>query len=78
MPGDNPASSNVSGYQYQWWTPREWDGDFLARGIWGQTIYIHPENRVVIVKLAADQKNFDQRYKLAYLDYIQELAQSLR
>jgi CubicO group peptidase (beta-lactamase class C family) len=78
MPGDNPASSNVSGYQYQWWTPREWDGDFLARGIWGQTIYVHPQNGVVIVKLAADQKNFDQRYKLAYLDYIQALAQSLR
>lgn len=77
MPGDNPASSNVSGYQYQWWTPRDWDGDFLARGIWGQNIYVHPRNRVVIVKLAADQKNFDPRYKLAYVDYLQDLAQSL-
>jgi len=77
MPGENPQSSNVSGYQYQWWTPRDWDGDFLARGIWGQNIYVHPGNRVVVVKLGADQKNFDPRYKLAYIDYIQDLAQSL-
>jgi CubicO group peptidase (beta-lactamase class C family) len=77
MPGENPQSSNVSGYQYQWWTPRDWDGDFLARGIWGQTIYVHPGKRVVIVKLGADQKNFDPRYKLAYIDYLQDLAQSL-
>lgn len=77
MPGKNPGSSNVSGYQYQWWTPRDWDGDFLARGIWGQNIYVHPGNRVVIVKLAADQKNFDPDFKLAYVDYLQDLAQSL-
>ncbi|MDX1736526.1 MAG: serine hydrolase domain-containing protein, partial [Halioglobus sp.] len=77
MPGDNPQSSNPSGYQYQWWTPRDWDNDFLARGIWGQNIYVHPGNRVVIVKLAADQKNFDKRYKLAYIDYLQDLGQSL-
>lgn len=77
MPGENPKSSNVSGYQYQWWTPRDWDGDFLARGIWGQNIYVHPENGVVIVKLAADQKNFDPRQKLAYIDYLQDLGQSL-
>ena len=77
MPGDNPASSNPSGYQYQWWTPRDWDGDYLARGIWGQNIYVHPRNRVVIVKLAADPQNFDKTMKLAYIDYLQDLAQSL-
>lgn len=77
MPGPNTGSSNDSGYQYQWWTPRDWDGDFLARGIWGQNIYVHPGNRVVIVKLAADQKNFDPRFKLAYIDYMQDMAQSM-
>lgn len=77
MPGENPASSNVSGYQYQWWTPRDWDGDFLARGIWGQNVYVHPEHRVVIVKLAADQQNFDPQFKQAYIDYLQDIAQSL-
>ena len=78
MPGDNPASSSSAGYMYQWWTPRKWDGDFLARGIWGQNIYVHPRNRIVIVKLAADQKNFDPRYKLAYIDYLQALGQSFQ
>ena len=77
MPGDNPGSSSTAGYMYQWWTPRNWDGDFLARGIWGQNIYVHPGNDVVIVKLAADQKNFDPRFKLDYIDYLQALAQSL-
>ncbi|MEM9176906.1 MAG: serine hydrolase domain-containing protein [Myxococcota bacterium] len=77
MPGENPASTNTAGYMYQWWTPRNWDGDFLARGIWGQNIYVHPGNGVVIVKLAADQKNFDPRFKLDYIDYLQALAQAL-
>lgn len=77
MPGNNPASSNTAGYQYQWWTPRQWDGDFLARGIWGQNIYVHPKNRVVIVKLAADPTNFNTPVKLAYIDYLQDIAQSL-
>lgn len=77
LPGDNPASSNPSGYAYQWWTPRNPDGDFLARGIWGQNIYVHPKNEVVIVKLAADEKNFDKAVKLAYIDYLQDMAQSL-
>lgn len=77
MPGKNPGSSNQSGYQYQWWTPKDWDNDYLARGIWGQNIYVHPKNKVVIVKLAADQKNFDPTYKQAYIDYMQDLAQSL-
>jgi hypothetical protein len=31
----------------------------------------------VIVKLAADQQNFDTEYKLAYIDYLQDIAQSL-
>lgn len=77
MPGENAASSNPSGYSYQWWTPREWDGDFLARGIWGQNIYVQPEKNIVIVKLAADEKNFDKTIKLAYIDYLQDLAQAL-
>ncbi len=77
LPGDNARSSNTSGYKFQWWTPREPDDDFLARGIWGQNIYVHRGNRVVIVKLSADQSNFDARLKLDYIDYLQDLAQSL-
>jgi len=76
MPGENPRSTSTAGYMYQWWTPEDWDGDFLARGIWGQNIYVHPGNGVVIVKLAADQKNFDPRYKNDYIRYLQSIGRS--
>ncbi len=39
------------GYGFQWWT--EDDGVFVASGIFGQTIRIDPERRLVIVLLSA-------------------------
>jgi CubicO group peptidase (beta-lactamase class C family) len=44
------------GYQYQWWIPPNSDGDFLARGLRGQYIYIDPRQKVVIVKTSAAEK----------------------
>ncbi len=41
------------GYGYQWWVP-DGEGDFLAMGIWGQFVYVHPGHRVVIVKTSTD------------------------
>lgn len=58
QPGDNPDSSWTFGYGYQWWLPEELQGDFLAIGVWGQYIYVHPEHEMVIVKTSADT-NFD-------------------
>jgi CubicO group peptidase (beta-lactamase class C family) len=43
------------GYQYQWWIPRDSQGDFAAIGIWGQMIYVNPAAKVVIVKTSADE-----------------------
>lgn len=37
-------------YQYQWWLPSE-NGDFMARGILGQYIYVYPEKDLIIVRL---------------------------
>jgi CubicO group peptidase (beta-lactamase class C family) len=54
QPGDNPDSSWTFGYGYQWWLPEAPQGDFLAIGVWGQYIYVHPELDVVIVKTSAD------------------------
>ena len=42
------------GYGYQWWVPDGDEGDFLAMGIWGQFVYVHPGHRVVIVKTSTD------------------------
>ena len=53
QPGDNPLSYWVLGYGYQWWIPQNPEGDFLAVGVAGQYIYVHPAHRLVIAKTSA-------------------------
>jgi CubicO group peptidase (beta-lactamase class C family) len=53
QPGENPASSWVLGYGYQWWVPQQADGEFLAIGIYNQFIYVYPRLGVVIAKTSA-------------------------
>ncbi len=53
------------GYGYQWWIPpnsAQNGGDFLARGVYGQYIYINPTRRTVVIKTSGtkDLKNFGQ------------------
>lgn len=47
------------GYQYQWWTPQDADGEFLACGVYGQYIYVFPKQNLVIVKTSADPNMSD-------------------
>jgi CubicO group peptidase (beta-lactamase class C family) len=48
------APSFGNGYGYQWWlNANSPDRAFRAVGIYGQTIYINPAKRVVIVQLSA-------------------------
>jgi CubicO group peptidase (beta-lactamase class C family) len=56
------ASANTSpgqyGYGYQWWIPKSaTTGEFMARGIYGQYIYINRPKGIVIVTTGAD-RNF--------------------
>lgn len=37
-------------YQYQWWLPSD-QGDYMAQGILGQYIYVHPEKNLIIVRM---------------------------
>lgn len=60
QPGENPDSHWSFGYGYKWWIPEEPESDFVAIGIWGQYVYVHPEYRVVISKTSADY-DFDKR-----------------
>lgn len=53
QPGERSSSYWVLGYGYQWWVPLRPEGDFLAIGIYGQFIYVHPVYRVVIAKSSA-------------------------
>ncbi len=66
------------GYGYQWWVPvGSTAGQFMARGIYGQYIYIDQPRNVVIASHAADRKfreagAFDQN-----LAAFREIAESL-
>ena len=54
MPGrDNPGSATPFGYGFQWWTPSEPHGDFMAFGIYHQTIYVDPTTGIIIAKTSA-------------------------
>ena len=66
VPADWIASSTIASaptapdkirYGYQWWIPKEArDGVFMARGIYGQYIYIDQPRDVVIVTTGADRQ----------------------
>ena len=47
MRASTTPSTAYEGYGYQWWLPSE--GAFMADGIFGQTIWIHPTTRTIIV-----------------------------
>jgi len=54
-----PDEEDGFGYGYQWWIPDgsiENGGDYQARGIYGQFIYVNPKSRTVIVRTAANRK----------------------
>ena len=65
LPGDWIAASTIASapteagkirYGYQWWIPKDAvDGVFMARGIYGQYIYIDQIRDVVIVATGADR-----------------------
>jgi CubicO group peptidase (beta-lactamase class C family) len=54
MPGPKPGTTNEMGYGYQWWIPADPRGDFMALGVYDQTIYVDPAHRLVIVLNAVD------------------------
>lgn len=52
-----PTSAGEYGYGFQWWMPKDGrEGEFLARGVYGQYIYINRPLGVVIATNAADRK----------------------
>lgn len=52
-----PASGKFYDYGYQWWIPKDASPrEYLARGIYGQYIYINEPENVVIVMNSADRQ----------------------
>lgn len=44
------SEGSYDGYQYQWWIPSK-DGAFMAQGILGQYVYVHPTENIIIVRM---------------------------
>ncbi len=73
-----PATPTAHGYGFQWWLPSDaTDGEYFARGIYGQYIYVNqPEGTVVALNSAdlafteagAHQQNLDMFREIAAQD----------
>jgi len=44
------SEGSAAYYQYQWWLPSK-NGDFIANGILGQFIYVHPAKNLIMIRL---------------------------
>jgi CubicO group peptidase (beta-lactamase class C family) len=53
QPGARVTSTWVLGYGYQWWLPEAPEGDYLAIGVYGQFLYVHPGRGIVIARSSA-------------------------
>ncbi len=49
------SALKLRGYQYQWWVPAGYDGEYFANGVWGQMIWVSEKTNTVIVKTSVDQ-----------------------
>ena len=79
LPGDNPQSSSIWGYGYQWWIPTKPDGEYLAAGIYNQYIYVYPRHNLVIVKNTANHNYTRDKEpsKAMHVAFFREIARQL-
>jgi CubicO group peptidase (beta-lactamase class C family) len=50
------SALKIRGYQYQWWVPAGYDGEYFANGVWGQMIWVSEKTNTVIVKTSVDKE----------------------
>lgn len=71
-----PTAEGAIGYGYQWWVPiSAHDGEFMARGVYGQYIYIDQSRNVVIMSTGADRKFRDTGVSRSNTEMFRKLAQ---
>ena len=81
QPGENnPASSSADGYGFQWWIPAGADDEFMAKGIYGQYIYVDPDQDLVIVKISAnpDYTKREQRWGAKHMALFRAISEHYR
>ena len=54
IPGRRSNARSKDGYGYQWWIPLGAEDEFNAQGIYGQFIYVDPDQEMVVVKLSSN------------------------
>jgi CubicO group peptidase (beta-lactamase class C family) len=73
-----PTAKGDIKYGYQWWIPEDGvPGEYMARGIYGQYIYIDTERGVVIATNAADRNFRRDSVSQQNIDRFRQIAQSL-
>ncbi len=73
-----PTAAGETGYGYQWWIPvGAHEGEFLARGVYGQYIYFDQPRGVLIVSTGADRKFRDPGVNEQNIEMFRKIAQSL-
>ena len=77
-PGANNDGYNAIGYGYQWWVPEGNQGEFMAIGVYGQFLYVNPEQNVIIVKVNADPDFMAEHYELKHVEFFRAIAGGLR
>lgn len=79
MPGEQNKMSNYPtfGYGYQWWLcaqeddPSQIANDFMALGVYGQLIYVSPDDNIVIAKNAAFPHYADLQSPSSHENYLE-------
>ena len=73
-----PTEDGKIGYGYQWWIPKGAEpGISLARGIYGQYIFVDPDRNVVIVTNAADRQFREDGVDEQNIAMFRKIAESL-
>lgn len=73
-----PTEPGKIGYGYQWWIPKNaHEGEFLARGIYGQYIYFDQPRGVLIVSTGADRKFREPGINDLNIEMFRKIAQTL-
>jgi CubicO group peptidase (beta-lactamase class C family) len=61
-------------YRNYWWIKNDDDGAYLAKGIYGQYIYINPKKDVVIVRFASEKVSADRERMMRVEAALKEIA----
>ncbi len=73
-----PTEPGKIGYGYQWWIPvGAHEGEFMARGVYGQYLYFDQPRGVLIVTTGADRKFREPGVSAQNVEMFRKLAESL-